>query len=214
MQILDSRCSGINARISTHFFQFQLKKNEKRLEREAKRAVFVKPATYEEFVANHNLGFNNCFLRFYDTTINQFYNNRLIQAIQFGQKLVVDCGFDSAMNNRENVNCAKQLMMLFSENRNHVEPFDLHFCNIVKDKLMIQSLHKHIVTMYEKWFPLNLHEQSYMDLFPKQNLVYLTPHCRNEITEYDHEAVYIIGAIVDKVISTLQVFFLLIVFGL
>lgn len=53
--------------------------------------------------------------------------------------------------------------------------------------------------MYEPWFPLNLHEKSYLDVFPKEQLVYLTPHCRDVMKEFDHNAVYIIGAIVDKV---------------
>jgi ribonuclease P protein 1 len=65
------------------------------------------------------LAHNSIFLRFYETTINQFYNNRLIQAMQFGQKLVVDCGYDNSMTDRENKNCAKQLTFLFSENRSH-----------------------------------------------------------------------------------------------
>lgn len=47
------------------------------------------------------------------------YNNRLIQAMQFGQKLVVDCGYYTDMTSRENINCAKQLMLLFAENRAH-----------------------------------------------------------------------------------------------
>lgn len=53
--------------------------------------------------------------------------------------------------------------------------------------------------MYDPEFPLNVHKSSYLDLFPKQNLVYLTPHCREELTTYDHDAIYIIGGIVDKV---------------
>lgn len=39
--------------------------------------------------------------------------------MQFGQKLVIDCGYDQNMTRRENYNTAKQLMLLFSENRNH-----------------------------------------------------------------------------------------------
>lgn len=56
-------------------------------------------------------------LRVYDTTINTLYNNNLIKAMQFGQKLVLDCGYSDKMSTRENVNCAKQLTLLFGENR-------------------------------------------------------------------------------------------------
>lgn len=63
----------------------------------------------------------------------------------------------------------------------------------------MKSLHRNIPTLHEQGFPLYLHEQSYLDIFDRSELVYLTPHCREEMTTYDHNAVYIIGAIVDKV---------------
>lgn len=70
---------------------------------------------------------------------------------------------------------------------------------MLKGRDMETMLHKYIPTMYEKEFPMNIHEKSYLDLFPKQKLVYLTPHCREEMDTFDHDAVYIVGAIVDKV---------------
>lgn len=63
--------------------------------------------------------YNNIFLRFYDTTINHFYNSRVIQAMQFGQKLVIDCSYEQHMTKQEIVNCAKQLMFVFADNRVH-----------------------------------------------------------------------------------------------
>lgn len=53
--------------------------------------------------------------------------------------------------------------------------------------------------MYEPWFPLHIHQGSYNDLFPKEKLIYLTPDSREEMLQYDHDAIYIIGGIVDKV---------------
>lgn len=37
-----------------------------------------------------------------------------------------------------------------------------------------------------------------MDLYPRENIVYLTPHCDTELKDYDSDNVYIIGGIVDK----------------
>lgn len=53
--------------------------------------------------------------------------------------------------------------------------------------------------MDEPWFPLNIHEDSYLNHFPKEKLVYLTPHCRNDLEEFNHDDIYIIGAMVDMV---------------
>lgn len=73
----------------------------------------------EEFAHAYDLQHNNIFLRFYESTMNQLYNNKLIQAMQFGQKIVIDCGYDQNMSNRENTNTAKQLLFCFADNRLH-----------------------------------------------------------------------------------------------
>lgn len=65
---------------------------------------------------------------------------------------------------------------------------------------MATFLHRLLPTIYDPCFPLNVHETSYLKVFPKEQLVYLTPHCREEMMEYDPDAIYIIGGIVDKVV--------------
>lgn len=119
--------------------------------------------------------------------------------MQFGQKLVLDCSYDQHMNTREAVNAAKQLMLCFAENRYHDEPFDLYLCNAKPESDTMRHLHRHIPTMLEPHFPLNVHEASYLDIFPKDKLVYLTPHCKSDLTEFNPDHIYIIGAMVDTV---------------
>lgn len=101
----------------TNIFVLQLKKEQKRVRREEIKSEATN--NNNDGSINYELGKNNILLRIRDTTINQMYNNRLIQAMQYGQKLVLDCGYDKDMTSRENVNCAKQLMLLFAENRDH-----------------------------------------------------------------------------------------------
>lgn len=64
--------------------------------------------------------------------------------------------------------------------------------------MLREYLKRQIPTMDEPWFPLNSHTCSYLDLFPKDQLVYLTPHCREVLDTYDHDAIYIVGGMVDK----------------
>jgi mitochondrial ribonuclease P protein 1 len=90
-------------------------------------------------------------------------------------------------------------MLCFAENRMHDQPFDMYYCNAKMDGTTMKQLQRYIPTMCEPWFPLNVHTESYMDIFPKENLVYLTPHCRNDLMEYNPDDVYIVGAMVDKV---------------
>lgn len=97
-----------------------MKKQQKKLFYEEKLAAMQEDNTEEEDSSlKYELGKNSIFLRVRESTMNQMYNNRLIQAMQFGQKLVVDCGYYDDMTSRENLNCAKQLTLLFAENRYH-----------------------------------------------------------------------------------------------
>lgn len=173
-----------------------------------KRRSFILAKKEEEAEENKNndhiqygLMHNTFLLRIYDAAINHFNHTKLVRAMQFGQKLIFDCSYDRHMIPREAVNAAKQLSLCFAENRIHDDPFDLHFCNADKSGITMKTLYKHIPTLIEPSFPLNVHEESFIDLFPKEKLVYLTPHCRNEIQEFNHDDIYIIGAMVDKISS-------------
>ncbi|XP_063237428.1 mitochondrial ribonuclease P protein 1 homolog [Bacillus rossius redtenbacheri] len=180
-------------------FEVEIKKENRKRKKEDKRLQHEerKPDDDDGHI-KYGLSNNTLFFRLYDRTINNFYHNRLMHAMQFNQKIVFDCGFDQHMTRQEAKNCAKQLLLTFSENRIYPDPFDLYFCNVNKESLTMKALLKHIPSMYDEHFPLNVTEKSYLDLFPKENLVYLTPHCREELTTYDHDAVYIVGAMVDK----------------
>ncbi|XP_037024848.1 mitochondrial ribonuclease P protein 1 homolog [Bradysia coprophila] len=131
-------------------------------------------------------------------TINKMRNYRLWRAAQLGEKLIFDCSYDEYMTRHEAKSAANQLAWSFTDNRSDTEPFDLHFCNVNFSSVTIQQLERNIPTMQNEKFPMHLHETSYVDLFPKEQLVYLTPHCDNDLTEYDPDMIYIIGAMVDK----------------
>lgn len=103
------------------------------------------------------------------------------------------------MSSREAMNAAKQLMLVFAENRMHDKPFDLHFCSVYNEGTTMHYLRKHIPTLDEPWFPLNIHEKCFTEVFPKEKLVYLTPHTRNELDSFNHDDIYIVGAMVDKI---------------
>lgn len=119
--------------------------------------------------------------------------------MQFSPKVVLDCSYDDFMTRREAENAAKQLMLCFAENRSHDDPFDLHYCNVNMNTPCMKSLHRYIPTMLNTEFPMNVHQKCFTEIFPKENLVYLTPHCRTELLEYNHDDVYIVGAMVDTV---------------
>lgn len=123
---------------------------------------------------------------------------RLRQAMQFGEKLIFDCSFDQHMTLRESTATATQLMQCFGINRKHREPFDLHFCNVNFNAETFNIMERRHPHLRSQKYPINLHEGSYLDMFPKEKLVYLTQHCHNDLTVFDPDSIYIVGAAVNK----------------
>lgn len=127
--------------------------------------------------------------------------------MMFGQPIVIDCSYDRYMTIKEASNTALQLSYVFSNNRLHVSPFNLYFCNAYKESTVMSKFNKMIPTLYNDEFPVNISEKSYLDIFPKEKLVYLTPHCREELRTYNHDDVYIIGELVGKICPVKYTYF-------
>jgi ribonuclease P protein 1 len=62
----------------------------------------------------------------------------------------------------------------------------------------MKMLQKHMPVLHEPWFPVDISYQCFSQLSPKEQSVYLTPHCRNDLEKWDHDAIYIIRAMEDK----------------
>ncbi|EDW85720.1 uncharacterized protein Dwil_GK23002 [Drosophila willistoni] len=175
------------------------RKKEQRAVDTERRLVEVRKERAENNHIIYGLAHTSMFLRIYDTTINHWQNNRLTRAMQFAPKMVLDCSYDQHMTIREASYAAKQLMLSFAENRSNDEPFDLHYCNADLGGKCMESLKRYIPTMLNPEFPMNVHTKCFTELFPKEQLVYLTPHCREDLVKYNPDDIYIVGAMVDTV---------------
>jgi len=178
-----------------------IKKNEerKKLEKRKKREESMALKTPEEPDDNqYGLGKNAIFIRTYNSTIDHFNNMKCIRALMFENPVIFDMGFNDTMSRMEQNNTAKQIMLTFGRNREHDQPFPLHLCNADPESQVMKELHKYIPPLYQPEFPMTVTHKNYLDIFPREKLVYLTPHCNTELTSYDPEAIYIIGGIVDK----------------
>ncbi|KPI94970.1 Mitochondrial ribonuclease P protein 1-like [Papilio xuthus] len=187
-----------------YLWKTQMAKENEKAKKEARRkemALKSEQVVEKEFPDDliYGIQHQTLFLRIRDQSINQFDNYRALQAMMWGQPIVIDCSYEQNMVWREAVNAAKQMTFVFGENRIHKEPFNIHMCNVDLEGHFMKQLRKNIPSLEEPWFPLNIHTKSYLDIFPKQKLVYLTPHCREELTTFDHDTIYIIGCMVDKI---------------
>nr|CAH0103206.1 unnamed protein product [Daphnia galeata] len=176
-------------------------KEERRVKREAELKTLreekqSKPPSEQHI--DYGLGKNTIFLKIYDITMDHYLNDRVAQASMFDLPVVYDHSYEPHMSQQELKNTAKQLALAFSVNREHKNPFPIQFCNVNFNGPVMKHLLKHIPTLYNPEFPINISHKSYLDMFPREKLVYLTPHCRNEMTHFDYDSVYIIGSMVDR----------------
>ncbi|XP_059050862.1 mitochondrial ribonuclease P protein 1 homolog isoform X2 [Achroia grisella] len=186
-----------------YLWKTEKSKENQKAKKEARRKELeeMKPEANKEYSDDITYGIcdTSLFLRIRDQSINNFDNYRTLQAQLHGLPIVIDCSYEDYMVYREAVNAAKQMTFVFGDNRIHRDPFDIHLCNVTREGSFMKQLEKNIPSIKESWFPLNIHTKSYLDIFPKNKLVYLTPHCREELTKFDYDTVYIIGCMVDKV---------------
>lgn len=110
--------------------------------------------------------------------------------------LIFDCGFCDAMSKFEIKETAKQLIYSFSQNRLSLQPFVMNLCNINKGSLLWQELIKNMPNI-EK-MPLKIHSGDPLEIFPSENLVYLSPDASVVMDEFNADDQYVIGSIVDK----------------
>ncbi|KAJ8255683.1 hypothetical protein COCON_G00195470 [Conger conger] len=122
---------------------------------------------------------------------------RAAQAMLFGQSLVFDMSYEAVMNQRELSNTISQLQECLTWNKRSLEPFHIHFCNLQPNS----GYKRELTSRYgDSWDNLLITatEQRHVDMFPHKQLVYLTADSPNVLRSFDHNKVYIVGALVDK----------------
>lgn len=104
----------------------------------------------------------------------------------------IDLSFDDLMIDKDMAKTIKQILRVYTENRRAKAPMQLYVSNFNGRSKEEMSRHNG----YEHW-DINFHENHYLDIFPKDKLVYLTSDSENIITTLEDEKVYIIGGLVD-----------------
>ncbi|KAM9366489.1 tRNA methyltransferase 10 homolog C [Symphorus nematophorus] len=145
---------------------------------------------------------NTFLLLFWQRSLDKLLAWRCAQAMVFGQPLVFDLSYESNMSRRELENTVSQLMEVEGWNRRSTEPYHLHFCNLQPDGAYKQELLKRYGA--EAWDRLFITstDRQHVDVFPREQLVYLTADSPNVLRTFDHSKVYIIGALVDRSIQS------------
>lgn len=187
------------------FHQEQKRLRQQRRETDGLETAEVPKPTMERLLPHsadrldeYRLFRNSFLLRIRERTINRFYESRQIPAVLFGQCVVFDLGYDEVMTPRECNKAARDLLSVFGINRWSRDPFQLYFCNASSSGPTTRILQSALFEASEIPLLSELTPSSYLNIFPKEKLVYLTPDSENTLDVFDYDAVYVIGALVDK----------------
>lgn len=108
------------------------------------------------------------------------------------QCVVIDMSFDDLMIEKHLCQCVKQISRCYSANRRVTDPMQLYvtsFSGRCKELMARQN-------GYDNW-DVHFKPEYYMDVFPKDQVVYLTSESENVLTSVDENKVYVIGGLVD-----------------
>uniref|UniRef100_A0A2P2HZS2 RNA (guanine-9-)-methyltransferase domain-containing protein 1 n=1 Tax=Hirondellea gigas TaxID=1518452 RepID=A0A2P2HZS2_9CRUS len=201
-RLVETRGVISRRKLLRHFFLIEMKNiNDK--ERKAKNRIHANKRYAElqvELKETKHLSYGlwrNCYLiKYQNQYMDTIHHHKLVSAALYGQHLVFDNSFDSHMSHQEKGSLMEQLRYCVHNNREHINPFSLHMCNFDPKHYTAKKFLQEMPNVF-----MDIHTENYLDVFPKERLVYLTPHCKSDLVEYDHDAIYILGNIVDKGVS-------------
>lgn len=108
--------------------------------------------------------------------------------------VVIDLSFDDLMAEKDLGSCSAQLMRIFSDNRRAKQPIPIHFTSLKEDGKLYEKLERN--EGWKNWDVIR-HEESYLDLFEKDKIVYLTSESNNVLESLEKGTTYVIGGLVD-----------------
>ncbi|XP_017326462.1 tRNA methyltransferase 10 homolog B isoform X3 [Ictalurus punctatus] len=94
---------------------------------------------------------------------------------------------------------ASQIRRLYGSNRKAMQPFHLFLTDMKEDSL----LYKECIRMNEGFlnYLIDVTEESWIELFPCEDIIYLTPDASEALEEVNGDKVYILGGLVDESIQ-------------
>lgn len=179
--------------------EYRISRKKKQLKKKAEKEAWREQKALEEGDEGDQKEMkNSLILQFWNRSLDKILAWRSAQAMTFGQPLVFDLSYEGNMNSREIENTVSQLMAVEAWNRRASEPYHLHFCNLQPDSYYKKELIKRYgAETWDKLFITSTDKQHF-EVFPREQLVYLTADSPNVLRKYDHNKVYIIGGLVDR----------------
>ncbi|XP_053226524.1 tRNA methyltransferase 10 homolog B [Podarcis raffonei] len=124
---------------------------------------------------------------------------RLLEAKESGPRLCIDLSMTAHMTQKEISRLAAQIRRLYGSNKKAQAPFWIYLTGFVQNSPIYEACQR----MNDGFasYLMDVTSESYLDLFPLERIVYLTPDSENALEEVDPQKVYILGGLVDESIK-------------
>ncbi|XP_066538015.1 tRNA methyltransferase 10 homolog B [Hoplias malabaricus] len=137
--------------------------------------------------------------QFSKRVIKAITKERLEEARTTGPRLCVDLGMTDCMSHKEISRLAGQIRRLYGCNKKAQKPFHLLLTDMKKDSLIYTECIRMNAGFLN--YMIDVTEESWIDLFPSEDVVFLTPDASEALEEVDGDKVYILGGLVDESIQ-------------
>uniref|UniRef100_T1J7B5 SAM-dependent MTase TRM10-type domain-containing protein n=1 Tax=Strigamia maritima TaxID=126957 RepID=T1J7B5_STRMM len=130
--------------------------------------------------------------------VKQMEKERLAAAMKSCDtpRVCIDLGFSYLMNDKELDKLGAQLRRVYGSNRSSMNPLCIYFTNFSQD----DALYKACMSKndgFDKYL-IEMRECSHVDLFPVDDIVYLTSDSPNVLTHLNRSKVYVVGGLIDE----------------
>ena len=133
----------------------------------------------------------------YRTLENKKANYKHLAAELFEKNIIYDFSYDSFMNQSEKNSLIYQLLVCLGLNNKSKLPFPLLFANLDANSYVFKKLNQFYFLNNRQPQMIKITDQSYLDLLPKEEIIYLSPHAEESLTEFKSNYHYVIGCFID-----------------
>ncbi|XP_040887735.1 tRNA methyltransferase 10 homolog B [Toxotes jaculatrix] len=183
----------------------QCSRNVLRKQRNWERHIAAKKSKRKEekqrrkFNRERELGASADAPQFTKRVMKAITKERLAEAMVTGLKLCVDLSMTDCMSDKEISRLAGQLRRLYGSNKKAAQPFHLFLTDLREDS----HLYRECIRMNDGFlnYMMDITEESCLDLFPTETVVYLSPDAEEALETIDADKVYILGGLVDESIQ-------------
>ncbi|KZC13008.1 RNA (guanine-9-)-methyltransferase domain-containing protein 2 [Dufourea novaeangliae] len=106
--------------------------------------------------------------------------------------VTIDMSFDDLMIDKDVAKLTKQILRCYTLNRRALAPMQFSLTSFNGTSRMHMQKHNG----YQHW-DVKFYVESYLNVYPKEKVIYLTSESENIINHLEHDCVYVIGGLVD-----------------